>query len=188
MLGCAARTSAVTRRIQALAQLNIELAKAEGKQKATALGVAGALGAVAAVLVIYGIGFALATAAAGLSEAFPLWLSLLIVTVDHPGARRDGGTPRPKFSAQGVATEAGPSDRGSAADGRGFAKPCLSGRPRRSAWIAAERQALDEDLSNLQSEIRSLAVFVAAGLVVVGLVSWRKGRRKGTGTVWKLVK
>ena len=54
--------------------------------------------------------------------------------------------------------------------------------------IAAERQALDEDLSNLQSEIRSLAVFVAAGLVVVGLVSWRKGRRKGTETVWKLVK
>ena len=34
--------------------------------------------------------------------------------------------------------------------------------------IAAERQALDEDLSKLQSEIRSLAVFVAAGLVVVG--------------------
>ena len=54
--------------------------------------------------------------------------------------------------------------------------------------IAAERQALDEDLSNLQSEIRSLAVFVAAGLVVVGLVSWRRGRRKGTETVWKLVK
>ena len=42
---------------------------------------AGALGAVAAVLVIYGIGFALATAAAGLNEALPLWLSLLIVTV-----------------------------------------------------------------------------------------------------------
>jgi len=54
--------------------------------------------------------------------------------------------------------------------------------------IAAERQALDEDLSNLQSEIRSLAVFVAAGLVVVGLVSWRRGKRKGTETVWKLVK
>ena len=80
MFGFAARTSTVTRRLQALAQLNIELAKAEGKQKATALGVAGALGGVAAVLVIYGIGFALATAAAGLSEALPLWLSLLIVT------------------------------------------------------------------------------------------------------------
>jgi len=54
--------------------------------------------------------------------------------------------------------------------------------------IAAERQALDEDLSNLQSEIRSLAAFIAAGLVVVGLVSWRRGKRKGTETVWKLVK
>ena len=80
MFGFAARTKAVTRRIQSLAQLNIELAKAEGKQKATALGIAGALGAVAAVLVVYGIGFAFATAAAGLSEALPLWLSLLIVT------------------------------------------------------------------------------------------------------------
>jgi len=30
---------------------------------------------------------------------------------------------------------------------------------------AAERQALDDDLSHLHSEIRSLAVFVAAGLV-----------------------
>ena len=80
MFGFAARTKAVTGRIQALAQLNLELAKAEGKQKATALGVAGALGAVAVVLVVYGIGFAFATAAAGLSEALPLWLSLLIVT------------------------------------------------------------------------------------------------------------
>ena len=54
--------------------------------------------------------------------------------------------------------------------------------------IAAERQALDEDLSKLQSEIRSLAVFVAAGLVVVGLVTWRRGRRQGAAAVWKLVR
>jgi hypothetical protein len=54
--------------------------------------------------------------------------------------------------------------------------------------IAAERDALGEDLSKLQSEVRSLAVFVAAGLVVVGLVSWRKGRRKGAETVWKVVR
>ena len=44
------------------------------------MGVAGGLAIAAAVLAVYGIGFALATAAAGLSEAFPLWLSLLIVT------------------------------------------------------------------------------------------------------------
>ena len=54
--------------------------------------------------------------------------------------------------------------------------------------IAAERQGLDQDLSKSQSEIRSLAVFVAAGLAVVGLVSWRRGKRKGAETVWKLVK
>jgi hypothetical protein len=63
-----------------LAQLNLELAKLEAKQKATALGVAGGLGVLAAVLVLYAIGFAFASAAAGLSEALPVWLSLLIVT------------------------------------------------------------------------------------------------------------
>jgi len=31
-------------------------------------------------------------------------------------------------------------------------------------------------------------VFVAAGLVVVGLVFWRTGKRKSAETVWKLVK
>jgi len=38
------------------------------------------IAAAAAVLLIYAIGFAFATAAAGLSEALPVWLSLLIVT------------------------------------------------------------------------------------------------------------
>ena len=55
--------------------------EARGKQKATSLGVAGGLAIAAAVLVVYGIGFAFATAAAGLSEVFSLWLSLLIVTL-----------------------------------------------------------------------------------------------------------
>ena len=54
--------------------------------------------------------------------------------------------------------------------------------------IAAERQRLNDDLTALQSEIRSLGVLVAAGLVVVALVAWRNGSRKGVATVWKLVK
>ena len=54
--------------------------------------------------------------------------------------------------------------------------------------IAAERQRLNDDLAGLRSELRSLAVFAAAGLVVVALVTWRAGRRKGAQTVWKLVK
>ncbi len=81
MFGLLSEAKAIKGRVQTLVQLNLELAKLEGKQKATSLGVAGGLGIAAAVLVIYGIGFALATAAAGLSEAFPMWLSLLIVTV-----------------------------------------------------------------------------------------------------------
>lgn len=54
--------------------------------------------------------------------------------------------------------------------------------------IDAERQRLNDDLRAWQSEIRSLGVLVAAGLVVVALVEWRKGSRRGVSTVWKLVK
>ena len=81
MFGFLSETKAIKRRVQTLVQLNLELAKLEAKQKATSLGVAGGLGIGAAVLVVYGIGFAFAAAAAGLSEAFPVWLALLIVTL-----------------------------------------------------------------------------------------------------------
>lgn len=54
--------------------------------------------------------------------------------------------------------------------------------------IAAERQLLQEDLARLQSDIRSVAVFATAGLVVVGLVTWRMGKRKGAASIWKLVR
>jgi len=54
--------------------------------------------------------------------------------------------------------------------------------------IAAERQRLNDDLAGLRSELRSLALFAAVGLIVVGLVTWWAGKRKGAQTVWKLVK
>jgi hypothetical protein len=54
--------------------------------------------------------------------------------------------------------------------------------------IDAERQRLNEDLTALRSEIRSLGVLMAAGLVVVALVAWRKGSREGVATVWKLIR
>ena len=54
--------------------------------------------------------------------------------------------------------------------------------------IDAERQRLNDDLTALQSEIRSLGVLVAAGLVVVALVTWRKGSREGVTAVWRLIR
>ncbi len=54
--------------------------------------------------------------------------------------------------------------------------------------LTAERQHLNEDLARLKSDVRSLALFMVVGLAVVGLVTWRVGKRKGAGTVWKLVK
>ena len=79
MFGFVALTRSVKQRAQSLVQLNLELAKLESKKKATALGVAAGLALLAVVLGVYAIGFALASAAAGISEALPLWLSLLIV-------------------------------------------------------------------------------------------------------------
>ena len=79
MFGVLTRAKAVKKRTLSLARLNIELAKLEGKQKATAIGTGAGLGAVAGVLVVYAIGFAFAALAAGISEAISLWLSLLIV-------------------------------------------------------------------------------------------------------------
>jgi hypothetical protein len=54
--------------------------------------------------------------------------------------------------------------------------------------IDAERQRLDDDLTALRSEIRSLGLLVAAGLVVVALVTWRKGSRAGVTAVWRLIR
>ena len=54
--------------------------------------------------------------------------------------------------------------------------------------MVAERQRLDDDLKRLKSDLRSLAMFVVAGLIVVGLVTWLLGKRSGAQTVWKLVK
>ena len=52
----------------------------------------------------------------------------------------------------------------------------------------AERQRLNDDLKALQSEIRSLGAVVAAGLVVVALVTSRKGSREGVTAVWRLIR
>jgi len=79
MFGVVARAKTIRGRAQSLVQLNLELAKLEGKQKGTAIGIAGGLGAAAAVLLVYAVGFVFAAVAAGLYEALPLWLSLLIV-------------------------------------------------------------------------------------------------------------
>ena len=57
------------------------------------------------------------------------------------------------------------------------------------AEIDAERQRLNEDLTALRTEARSLAaVVVAAGLVVVALVTWRKASREGITAIGRLAR
>jgi hypothetical protein len=54
--------------------------------------------------------------------------------------------------------------------------------------LAAERQALNDDLSRLKSDVRSFALFVGVGLAVVGSVTFFVGKRKGAATIWRLVR
>jgi hypothetical protein len=53
--------------------------------------------------------------------------------------------------------------------------------------IAAERERLDADLGELRAELRSLVPLVVAGLVVVGLVTFRRTTRAGIRTLWKFM-
>jgi hypothetical protein len=81
MLGIVTQAQRVQARLKSLVQLNIELAKVEGKRRATALGIALGLAVLAAVLVLYAVGFLFSAAAVGIAEELPLWLSLLIVAI-----------------------------------------------------------------------------------------------------------
>lgn len=64
-----------------LVGLELELAGLELKRKAGSLGAGAGLAIGAVVFGLYALGFLLLTAAAGLAEAMPVWLALLIVSV-----------------------------------------------------------------------------------------------------------
>jgi Putative Actinobacterial Holin-X, holin superfamily III len=78
-LGRAAKL--VAEKASTIARLELELASLELKKKAADLGLGLGLAIGAAAVAFYAIGFLFATIAAGLAEAMPVWLSLLIVTV-----------------------------------------------------------------------------------------------------------
>ena len=77
-LGAAAKL--VSERASSLVRLELQLAAAELKQKVVALGLRIALLVGAAVLGLFALGFALATAAAALATTLSTWLALLVVT------------------------------------------------------------------------------------------------------------
>jgi membrane protein implicated in regulation of membrane protease activity len=64
-----------------LAELNIELAKAEMQRVAGLYGAAAGMLAAAGLLVLYGLGFLFATVCIALDIVLPLWAAALIVTV-----------------------------------------------------------------------------------------------------------
>jgi multisubunit Na+/H+ antiporter MnhC subunit len=76
-LGGAARL--VADKASSIVRLELALAAAEVKKKLVALGVGIAMLAGAAVFVVFGLGFGLATIAAALATVVSTWLALLIV-------------------------------------------------------------------------------------------------------------
>ncbi|MGZ4257810.1 MAG: phage holin family protein [Gaiellaceae bacterium] len=77
-LGASAKQ--VAEHASALARLEIELAALEIKRKIASLARGIAFGLVAALLLLYAIGFGLASAAAGIATEIPVWAALLVVT------------------------------------------------------------------------------------------------------------
>jgi hypothetical protein len=77
-LGASAKQ--VAEHASALARLEVELATLEIKRKIASLGRGLAFGLVAALLLLYALGFGLASAAAGIATQIPVWAALLVVT------------------------------------------------------------------------------------------------------------
>jgi hypothetical protein len=78
--GLGAAVKEVTERTSSIVRLELELATLELKRKIFSLGLGIALAIGAAVILLYIVGFAFATIAAGLATAVSTWLALLITT------------------------------------------------------------------------------------------------------------
>jgi hypothetical protein len=79
--GLAAAVQRVSERASRMAKLEVELAKAEMREKARQYGLGIGLGVAAAVFGLFMIGFALAAAAAALDLVLDTWLAILIMAV-----------------------------------------------------------------------------------------------------------
>jgi uncharacterized membrane protein YqjE len=77
--GIRASVRRVVTHARSLSELQKELAALELKEKASSLGAGAFLGAAAALVALYAVGFGLATAAAALALVLDWWLALLIV-------------------------------------------------------------------------------------------------------------
>ena len=78
--GLGATVKSVSERASTLVRLELELAALELKRKVASLAVGIGLLLTAAVLMLFVLGFGLATIAAGIATTLPWWASLLIVT------------------------------------------------------------------------------------------------------------
>ena len=79
--GLGATVKSVSERASSLVRLELELAALELKRKVSSLAVGIGLALTAAVLLVFAVGFGLATIAAGIATAVSWWIALLIVTV-----------------------------------------------------------------------------------------------------------
>lgn len=79
-VGLGAAVKEVAERVSAIVRLELELAALELKRKVVSLGVGIGLALGAAIFLVFMLGFAFATIAAGLATAVSTWLALLITT------------------------------------------------------------------------------------------------------------
>jgi uncharacterized membrane protein YqjE len=77
--GVAGAAKQVAQHARTIVELEKELAQVELQGKVADLGRGAVLGAAAAIMALFALGFLLATAAVALDSFLPLWLALLIV-------------------------------------------------------------------------------------------------------------
>ena len=79
--GLGSTVKSVSEHASSLVRLELELAALEVKRKIASLGIGIGLALAAAVLLVFALGFGLATIAAGIATTLPWWAALLIVTI-----------------------------------------------------------------------------------------------------------
>jgi Putative Actinobacterial Holin-X, holin superfamily III len=78
-IGLSGATKRVADHARSFVRLELQLAAAELKRRAAALGIGIALAGAAAVLALTALLFGLAAATAGIATTLPMWLSLLVM-------------------------------------------------------------------------------------------------------------
>ena len=172
----------IVERARSVAKLEIELALLEVRRKLVKMAVGTGLGAGAAIVALFALGFIAAGAAAGIATALPVWAALLIVGGRPARGDRRSCSARRALAAGRYPARAGGRDRGSPADGGDVEGQLTGARSPEDVKreIEAEREQLGAAVGTLRTRAGAAArklPLVVLGAAGLGLGARSVGRR-----------